>query len=133
MRVKLIYGNLCQPKLGITNTRPRGLGIVTRLSFLFQVLFRLHSDTKQIILQLPSTKKNNTIHKYLLSLYSGKNLSSDVSRQGGCRKNWTTCPEKMPVKSLPEKLQTRPTASKRVKPRYMTPYNLNKNKIKKHT
>jgi hypothetical protein len=39
----------------------------------------------------------------------------------------------MPVKSLPEKLQTRPTASKRVKPRYMTPYNLNKNKIKKHT
>jgi hypothetical protein len=31
---------------------------------------------------------------------------------------------------LPEKLQTRPTASERVKPRYMTPYNLNKNKIR---
>ena len=38
----------------------------------------------------------------------------------------------MPDKSLPERLQTRPTASKRVKPRYTTPYNLNKNKIKKH-
>ncbi len=34
--------------------------------------------------------------------------------------------KKSPVKSLPEKLQTRPTASKRVQPRYMTPYNLNK-------
>jgi hypothetical protein len=39
---------------------------------------------------------------------------------------------KVPDKSLPEKLQTRPTASKRVQPRHMTPYNLNKNKIKKH-
>jgi hypothetical protein len=37
---------------------------------------------------------------------------------------------KAPNKSLPEKLQTRPTASERVKPPHMTPYNLNKNKIK---
>ena len=81
-------------------------------------------------LQLPSAKKNNTTHRHLLLLYSGKNLSSDVSRQGGCRKNWTTCPEKAPNKSLPEKLQTSPTASERVKPQHKTPYNLNKNKIK---
>ena len=38
--------------------------------------------------------------------------------------------QKTPVKSLPGKLQTRPTASKRVQPRHMTPYNLNKDDIK---
>ncbi len=116
-----------QPTKEIANARPWGLRI-WYTAFFSSTVFGLCSGTtiKMRILQLPSAKRNNTIHKYLLLLYSGKNSSSDVSRQGGCRKNWTTRPEKAPFKSLPEKLQTRPTASKHVKPRYMTPYNLNK-------
>ncbi len=88
-----------QPAKETTNTRPRGLRIWYTAFFSSTVLDSALVLQLNKILQLPSAKKN----KYLLLLYSGKNSSSDISRQGGCRKNWTACPEKAPVKSLPEK------------------------------
>jgi len=103
VRLNIERQQFSQPTKEMTNTRPRGLRIWYTAFFSSTVLGSAPVLQLNKILQLPSAKKNNTTYRHLLLLYSGKSFSSDVSRQGGCRKNWTTCPEKAPVKSLPEK------------------------------
>jgi hypothetical protein len=92
-------------------------GFGTRPSFLQLFLGSAPVLDLNKILQLPSAKKTTQYINIYYNYIAGK-----IRHQRS--------PGKAPFKSLPEKLQTRPTASKRVQPRYMTPYNLNKNKIK---
>jgi hypothetical protein len=61
-----------QPTKEIANARPRGLRIWYTAFFSSTVLDSAPVLQLNKILQLPSAKKNNTIHKYLLLLYSGK-------------------------------------------------------------
>jgi hypothetical protein len=131
VHLKIDQKQFSQPTKEMTNTRPSGLRIWYTAFFSSSTVLDLAPvlQLNKIYNFRPPRKTAQHINIYYYYI-AGKNSSSDVSRQGGCRKNWTMCPEKAPNKSLPEKLQTKPTASERVKPQYMTPYNLNKNKIK---
>ena len=102
----------------------------TRLSFLQMFWGSAPVPHLNKILQLPSAKKNNTTHKYLLLLYSGKIHHQISPGKAAVEKTGQRVQKRRPLKACRRSLQTRPTASERVKPRYMTPYNLNKNKIK---
>ena len=61
-----------QPTKELTNTRPRGLWIWYTAFFSSTVQDSAPVPHLNKILQLPSAKKNNTTHKYLLLQYSGK-------------------------------------------------------------
>ncbi len=134
-RVQRKQKQLSQPTKGMTNTRPRGLGIWYMASFPFQSFQTLLRHLSKIKLKLPSIKKNNTTHKYLLSLdslNSRKNFFIKSLQARRLQKKLDDVSRKAPNKGLPEWLQTRPTTSERVKPQHMTPYNLNINKIKEY-
>ncbi len=119
-----------QPTKGMTNTRPRGLPIWYTAFFSSTVLDSAPVLQLNKILQLPSAKKNNTTHKYLLLLYSGKIHHQISPGKAAVEKTGQRVQKRRPLKACRRSLQTTPTASERVKPRYMTPYNLNKNRIK---
>jgi hypothetical protein len=105
-------------------------GFGTRPSFLQLFLGSAPVLDLNKILQLPSAKKTTQYINIYYNYIAGKIHHQISPSKAAVEKTGQRVQKRRPLKACRRSLQTRPTASERVKPRYMTPYNLNRNKIK---
>ena len=111
----------------MTNTRPRGLRIWYTAFFSSSTVL-----DPAPVLQLnkiysfrPPRKTTQHIDIYYYYI-AGKIYHQMSPGKAAVEKTGQRVQKRCPLKACRRSIQTRPTASERVKPRYKTPYNLNK-------